>query len=235
VKIDSADGFVPPTELIQWQPCVRIVPSRFPPIDLFERVADPRDFELLMAVESITNARLRDEVGNLRLVPLEERVGGAGSTWIMAPFTHVSPFGGRFSTGDFGAFYAARSLRTAVEETKYHRGNFLRATNEPPIEIDMRVLHADLVAELHDVRGMRSSRPDLYHKTDYAASQRLAVRLRASGSWGIVYESVRDDGGECVAVLRPKALARCIQAQHLAYVWDGSTITRVYQKSMLLL
>ena len=227
--------FVPPTEPVEWRPCIRIVPSRFPPIDLFERIADPHDFESLIAVESLTNARLRDEVGNLRLVPPDDRVSGAGSSWIMAPFTHVSPFGGRFSTSDFGAFYAARTLKTAVEETRYHRGNFLRATNEPPIEIDMRVLQADLAAVLHDVRGVRDTHPELYHSTDYSASQSLAARLRAEGSWGIAYQSVRDDGGECAAVLRPRALSHCKQAQHLAYVWDGSSIARIYQKSMLLL
>lgn len=225
---------IPPLRHVGWISCVRIVPSRFPPIDLFERVADPRDYEAVFAVEALTNARLRYEIGELELVPPRDRVAGAGASWIMAPFTHISGPGGRFSTGEFGAYYTARSLRTALEETKYHRGVFLRATNEPAIEIDMRVLLADLDAELHDLRGLGPQYPEPYDLTNYSAPQALATRLRMSESWGIAYDSVRDEGGECVAVLRPKALSNCRQAQHLAYVWDGAKIAHVYQKTMIV-
>ena len=33
-----------------WHPCYRIIPSRFPPINLFERVADPKDLEVAFAL-----------------------------------------------------------------------------------------------------------------------------------------------------------------------------------------
>src|SRR5262245_41709121 len=87
-----------PRRRVSWSPCYRIVPSRFPPIDLFERVADPADYEAIYAVEALTNTRLRDETGRLELVPAGDRVSGAGASWIMAPFTHISAPGGRFST-----------------------------------------------------------------------------------------------------------------------------------------
>ena len=48
---------------VRWQPCFRVISSRFPPIDLFERVASPEDWEALYWLESLTNPRLRDEVG----------------------------------------------------------------------------------------------------------------------------------------------------------------------------
>ena len=32
-----------------WLPCWRIIPSRFPPIDLFERVTDPADLEAVLS------------------------------------------------------------------------------------------------------------------------------------------------------------------------------------------
>jgi hypothetical protein len=230
---DPRPAFEPPIRRVRWSPCYRIVPSRFPPIDLFERVADPADYDAVFAVEALTNARLRDQTGQLELVAPRDRVSGPGASWLMAPFTHVSAPGGRFSTPAFGAFYAARSLDTAIAETKYHRGRFLRATAEPPMEIDMRVLNVDLEADLHDVRGLGLEHPELYHLSDYSASQALAQRLREGGSWGVVYDSVRDPGGECVAVLRPRVLSNCRQAQHLAYLWDGSNISQVYQKTLL--
>ena len=202
------DDFVPPTRRLRWAPSVRIIPSRFPPIDLFERVADPADLESVLAVEALTNARLRDEVGDLPLVEAEDRVSGPGASFIMAPFTHVYGPGGRYSTKDFGAYYTARSLRTAVAETRYHRERFLRATNEAPIEIGMRVLYADLSATLHDVRGKQQQHAALYESERYDAPQRLAARLRANGSHGVVYDSVRDNGGQCAAVFRPRVLRK---------------------------
>ena len=200
---------------VHWPSCFRLIPSRFPPIQLFERVADPADLEEVFAIEALTNDRLRDEVGTLQLVAPEDRVTGSGAGYIMAAFTHVPPIGGRFTDGTYGAYYAGRDLETAIDETVYHRERFLRATAEAPIELDMRVLRARLDADLHELRGLQSSHPEIYHPDDYSASQALARRLRAPGSWGVVYDSVRRAGGECVAVFRPRALSRCQQAQHL--------------------
>ena len=38
------------TSAIRWQPCYRIVPSRFPPISLFEAVADPQDLDAVLVM-----------------------------------------------------------------------------------------------------------------------------------------------------------------------------------------
>ncbi len=232
-SVESGDLSVPPTREVVWRNSMRIIPSRFPPITLFERVADPRDLEAIYAVEAMTNARLRDQVGDLSRVPPDERVSGAGASWIMAPFTRPTIPGGRYSTRDFGAYYAARRLSTAIAETKYHRENFLRATNEAPLELDMRVLQAEVGATLFDVRDLRAECPELYGSEDYRAPQALASRLREGGGWGIAYGSVREAGGECVAIWRPRALSRCKPAQHLCYIWDGQSISRVYRKGVL--
>src|SRR5579872_4684057 len=70
------------TSHIAWRPCWRIVPSRFPPIDLFERIAEPGDWDALIALESLTNDRIRDEIGNIALVPPDERISGPGASVI---------------------------------------------------------------------------------------------------------------------------------------------------------
>src|SRR5258706_15162134 len=80
-----------PTAEIAWTGAVRIIRSRFPPIDLFEDIADPADWPLLISAEQKTNPRLMESVGNLDLVPPARRVGGAGASWLMAPFVPVSP------------------------------------------------------------------------------------------------------------------------------------------------
>jgi RES domain len=224
-----------PTSAVRWLPCYRIIPSRFPPINLFERVTDPADLETVLDIESMTNDRLRNEVGSLNLVPPEDRISGPGTSPIMAAFTHLPPYGSRFTDGSFGVFYAGRTLETAIAETKYHREAFLRATSEPRIELDMRVYAVDLDAVLHDIRGMRDTMLGIYDPSSYTASQALAIEIRNSGSSGFAYDSVRKPGGECVAIFKPRVLSNCRQERHLTYVWDGSSISIVYEKRDLSL
>lgn len=219
--------------MVSWRPCWRIVPSRFPPIQLFERVTDPADLEAVITVESMTNDRLRDEVGNLQLVPDDDRISGPGTSHIMAAFTHLNPAGSRFSDGTYGVYYAASALETAVSETIYHREQFMRATSEPQMELDMRVLLANLEQQLHDIRGMQTEHATVYSPDDYIAAQALGRNIRAQNAWGIVYDSVRHSGGECVSVFRPPALSNCRQERHLCYIWDGQRISRWYQKRSL--
>jgi hypothetical protein len=219
-----------PLRRVVWQPCWRIVPSRFPPIDLFERIADPADWDALIALESLTNDRIRDAVGNIALVPMTERISGPGASVIMAAFTHPNPDGSRFSDGSFGVFYAGADLPTAIAETKHHRARFMRATSQPRMELDMRVYAVDLDGSLHDIRGLQAALPLVYHPDEYSAGQALATRLRADGSSGIVYDSVRHAGGACAAVLRPRCLTNPRQERHLCYIWNGRTITMVYEK-----
>lgn len=219
-----------PISKIEWRPCFRIVPSRFPPIALFEAVADPADLEAVYQIEAMTNDRLREEVGDITLVPPEDRVSEPGSSPIMAAFTQLNPEGDRFTNGTYGVFYAGRTIDTAIAETRYHRTRFLQATSEPAQELDMRVYAVDLDAELHDIRTMRESHPAFYHSSSYGVSQDLALQLRENGSGGIVYRSVRDEDGECTAVFRPRLLSNCRQERHLCYVWDGKTISTIYEK-----
>jgi hypothetical protein len=224
----SASGPIP-VRRVQWQQAVRIIPSVLPPISIFERVASLDDLDAVDAIESMFNPRLRDAVGDLSLVPREDRVVGPGAGYIMAAFTHVSPEGSRFSNGTYGVFYAAQREATAIAETRYHRERFLRATNEARRELDMRVLGVTVNAPLHDLRNMRDIMPDIYHSDDYTAPQLLGGALRAGGSNGVVYESVRHEGGKCVGVFRPRLLSHCRDWKHLRYVWDGARISDVFE------
>src|SRR5690625_2335852 len=102
----------PPEKRIRWTRAYRIVPSRFPPVGVFDRIADPEDLDALFELESMTNPRLREEAGALALVPPDRRIGGPGATPVMAAFTHLNPEGSRFSDGSYGVFYAAHGVST---------------------------------------------------------------------------------------------------------------------------
>lgn len=222
------DEATPPHKRIRWSAAWRIVPSRFPPIGVFDRIADPADLDALYAIEALTDARLREELGALNQVPKERRISGPGSTPVMAAFTHGNPDGSRFSDGRRGVFYAGHRLATAIEETIYHRERFLRATAEPPLDLEMRCYRCAIDGRLHDVRG---GWPDVHLPDDYAPSQALARTLRAAGSNGLAFDSVRDAGGECVALFYPDLVTSCVQAQHLIYRWNGERIAAVLEIS----
>src|SRR6202166_2619358 len=118
---------------IQWQRAVRIIRSLYPPVDLFEDIADPADWPLLMSAEMKTNPRLMETIGNLALVPHSRRVSGPGASYLMAPFTHVSPDRpSRFSDGLYGVLYVAKTFETAVFETMHHHARFMAATAQAP-------------------------------------------------------------------------------------------------------
>jgi hypothetical protein len=214
---------------VRFVPCYRIVASRMPTIHLFERVADPADWDALYALESLTNPRIRDEIGELQLVPKSDRVSGINASIVMAPFTHLSPQGTRFTDGRFGAYYAAESVDTAISETRFHRENFLRATAQPAIELEMRCYVADVACVLHDIRRRRTELPEVYDPSSYVTSQTLGRGLRAAGSNGIAFDSVRREGGECVAIFRPRLVQNVRQGVHLRYAWDGTAISQVYE------
>jgi len=218
---------VTPVTRVRWSHAYRLINSRYPPIDVFEHIADPADWETLFRIEALTNPRLRDEWGEIALVSPEERVSGPGASWVMAAFTHIGrPT--RFSDGSYGVYYAARRLETAIRETAFHFGVFFANTREPRgTELELRVLVSQRVDQrFHDVRAGHA---ELHLPDDYRPSQAFGQSLRKSGSNGLVYRSVRHSGGTALAVFRPKAIPRPQQGAHLRYHFAGERIDRWFR------
>lgn len=201
----------------------RIIPSHFPPISLFENLLDPDELEAAYALESLTNARLQDEAGHILLVEKDDRVVGQGSTPIMAAFTHIG-ISSRFTAGDYGVYYAGLELETAVAESVFSRARFLAATDQYPQTITMRCYKCSVDAELVDARLNDA----VHHPDSFLAGQQLGQQLKQNNEYGVLYQSVRHTGGECVAILRPKALVPpAVQTAHFQFVWDGKNITDI--------
>jgi hypothetical protein len=219
---------------LAWTPAYRVIPTRFPAVNLFDRVASPEDFDALYALEALTNDRLRTETGDLDLVPREERRFGPGYGPIMAAFTHLNPQGSRFSDGTYGVFYCARSRETAIAETRYHSALFLAATNEPPLRQQMRLYTVAADGDVVDLRGDSALDPAVLSPDDYAAGQALGRAARAAGAPGIAYPSVRDTGGECLAALRTSIVRACHHAAYLEYNWNGHAIDMVFELNRIV-
>ncbi len=215
---------------LAWTKAYRIIASRYPPIDLFERLTpDPLVWEALIALEQRVNPRLRDELGEIALVPHEERVTGPGASWVMAAFTHVNPKGSRFSDGTYGVYYAAKALLTAVHETAHHFGRFAKDAGDTSRDEDMRVLASGVKGHLLDVAALSQRKRNEILKPDtYAASQDFARTVRNEGYDGVAYPSVRHKGGVCVAAFRPKAILSVKEDRRLRYHWDGKTVSRFF-------
>lgn len=208
------------------EPVYRVVLSRYPQISLFEHVASPRDADVLYAVESLTNLRLRDEGGDIRLVAPEDRVYGDGASWIMAAFTHppVDGRGGRFNR-DFGIYYCAGDESIAIAESSFHRARFLRESRIEETTQEMRIIRAQLgPVALHDVRHLAGDA--IYDPDDYGPAQQLGDALRNTRSYGVHYRSVRADG-ECFGVMRARALSDAIHWRYLRYHYAQGSIVEV--------
>jgi RES domain-containing protein len=206
------------------------VPTRYPAVSLFDRVAGADDFDALYALEAMSNERARDALGQVERVPPAQRVYGPGSGPIMAAFTHVNVLGSRFSDGRHGVFYAARDRATAVAETRHHHARFLAATAQGPVHLPMRLYSVAIDARLHDLRPPDAADAAVFDADDYAAARALGHRLHAAGSAGVVYPSVRHGGGECVGLFDPRGASACLHAAYLLYAWDGQGFSDVYQK-----
>jgi len=215
---------------VAWLPCHRLIASRFPTVGLYDQIAAPADLDVVFAIEALTNPRVRQELGQLSLVPPADRVAGPGATLIMAAFTHLNPLGSRFSDGSWGVFYAADSLDTAVAEVSHHRAVFLARTAEDAIDIDLRWIQADLMDKLHDMRGRGVAMPAVYDPVHYGASQEFGRTLRSQGSAGIAFDSVRRPSGQCAAIFKPKALSNARAVGHIGLHWDGRAISHWFEK-----
>jgi hypothetical protein len=217
---------LPPLHRVRWQHAFRIIPTRFPPIALFERIGDPAEWEVLAEIEALTNPRIRDEIGEVAIVPNDERIAGPGASWVMSAFAHPRP--SRFGDGTRGVYYCANRRPTAIAETCWHMERFYAASKEAPLMVDMRVLVGSVDDRLHDLRepGQRWRRcllPD-----DYGPSRAMAAKLRTVRSRGVVYPSVRDPGGQCVGAFTPRAVGRPAPANVLRYAWNGQRIDRIF-------
>ena len=168
----------------------------------------------LAELDGATNDRLIGEEGLLPGISVHELVYGVRYASIVnAAFTHKNPSGSRFNDGTRGAWYAGVERATSIAEVAYHRAQQLANIDWREEERAMYDDYlADFTTEFHDLRGPdrnATTRPfKKFLKPEpvpicYAESQQLARKLLASRSNGLIYPSVRNPGGTCVACFRP--------------------------------
>ena len=207
----------------------RLVNSKYPPIALFDEVADPDEFEALYELQARTNPRLLNEAGRLEFLPRNQiPFGIPGCSYAVAPFTHLNPAGSRFSDGSFGVLYLADKLATALAEVQHHQQ--LYWTQVEGLAFDRLLLRAlsckfDQTGML-DMTGISLDDP-IYDPHDYSAARVAGAKLKQTAAKGLKYNSVRSPGNICWGLLTPKPVHSIVQASHYEMIWDGRGISSV--------
>lgn len=137
----------------------------------------------------------------------------------------ASPFHkSRFNDGSYGIWYAGMSVGTAIAETVHHHQIFL-GKNQPGISAvsDFFILAGSVDRQLEDVNAVANAR----HPSNPAISRQLGADLRKQGSDGLVWDSVRHKGGECICLFKEKIVGALSKGELYSYHWDGSRIHTV--------
>lgn len=215
----------------------RLINSVYPPVGIFDDFGSIDDARAAIELESMTNDRLSGAQGRLNAIAERDwAVGAGGAHFAMAAFLHPSPGGGRFNSGALGAWYAALSIDTAIRETLHHHTRRLRASAAGfPNTIQMRELISKPKARLQDLTAEQDIHPDLYHDSDYTASQTFGETLRTGGADGILYNSLRHQGGTNLVIYRPKLLLPVVQGDHYEYTWDAGGTAGVRKMTNVVL
>ena len=220
-----------PTVDLEAQRAYRLVNTRYPTIPLFDDIADSYEFDALHALQSLTNPRIQNEIGNLNLVPRTEMPWGiSGCSYAVAPFTHVNPDGSRFSGGEYGVLYLADSMDTAMKEVCYHQQAYWM--NIDGLKYDRMVfqgLRSTFSATgLCDTLGLPANHP-IFDPDSYAASRALGASLKAGGCPGVQFRSARQSGATCWGLFTPRPVTEVIPTARYEFIWRDSKISEINQ------
>lgn len=215
-------------ERVAWTPSHRIIASEYAGENLFDRLTSATAYDrlrdeitALREIADLTSPHAQHEAGRIELVRPEDRLFGPGAGLVMASFAYPAR-ASRFSDGSAGTYYAARALETSVAETRYHEEITLRGSG--PCVTEKTVIHAELDADLLDIRAGHPCPPGVYDPDEYGAGQAFGAMVRRLGGYGVVYDSVRHAGGECAAIFRPPALSGARAVRTMQYYWDGTRV-----------
>jgi RES domain-containing protein len=210
----------------------RLIPSAYGEETVLSRLTtDSDELTTLFELEGATNERLQGEAGLLPGITVRELVFGLSYSHIVnAAFTHAKPFGSRFNGPERGAWYAGFSLETAGIEVAFHKSEELREINWQEQETFLYVdFLADFRGEFHDIRG-DSRFGECLDSDSYTASQKMARELLEKGSAGVIYPSVRHNGGTCLACFRPALVNNVRKGSQVSMEFENALATPLIRR-----
>jgi hypothetical protein len=217
---------IPPrTSLVRQNDTHRLIPSKYSEAgaSVLSHIADDAaQLRDIFDLENSTNERLLAENGLLPGIGIHELVFGVPYYRIVnAAFCHAHPLGSRFNGTDRGAWYAAFELETSQAEVAFHKAIELAEVQWFEEQVTFDDYLADFSADLHDIRD-DGQFADCLAPDSYLASQDLARQLLDAESLGVIYPSVRDAGGTCVACFRPTLVMNVRKGRTYRFSWQGN-------------
>jgi hypothetical protein len=202
----------------------RLIPSRFPPVDVYARLA-PALREAALDLENLTNPRLQAK----ELLTGEPAAVDANSprlqNWNHAPFAYRNPEGSYLLDAIHGAMELAGTVEAALAIAIRRREIFLGRTAEKPMDLDMRLLTTPVKGEFVDLRS------SLALDATEAVRRETGRKLFDDGEVGAVFHRFERPSDLFLAVFDAEPLGRTVQSTHYRFVWDGAAIARVYDFS----
>jgi hypothetical protein len=200
---------------IDWQSSYRLIPSRFPPVELYEPIASEDDWEALKRVEALTNPRLHNADSML----LPEDQGKIDQNWLVAPFAYPNSESSLYSDGSYGVCVVTEDLHSSLILAIKGREEFLSRTCEGSTRLIMRVIKVPVKARLTDLRQYRYDDP---------AVKSIIKEQRDANAHGVLLKGPKDNCGFAV-ILRPTAFVEpAVQAEHYCFIWNGERIHQLY-------
>lgn len=221
----------PPVTLVRQFDTHRLLPSRYLPggDSVLAAIADDHaHLQAIFELDAATNDRLLAENQRLPGIGPEELVFAVPHAAVVnAAFCHANPLGSRFNGPDRGAWYAGFDLETSQREVAFHKAVQLAEIDRLEDSVTYDDYLADFSATFHDLRRAHRAFRDCLDPDSYVASQRLAEDLLHDGALGVVYPSVRHEGGTCVASFRPALVMNVRKARTYRFTWSGTPVPKV--------
>lgn len=225
----SSSG-LPPLSLLRQLDTCRLLPSRFADQEdsvLTPLSSDQAHLNDLFDLDNATNRRLLGERGGMPGIGIDELVFGVPNFRIVnAAYTYPRPEGSRFNGGERGAWYCAFDIDTALAEIVFHKTVEYAEINYFEDSVRYQAFLADFSSQFHDLRNAPEF-AECLAPGSYIASQKLANRLLNDGSLGVIYPSVRRQGGVNLACFRPALVGNVRRGAAYQLSWSGSTEPRV--------
>lgn len=182
-------------------------------------------------LESATSARLAGQARGTAGISAGEFVFEIPhALFINASFAYAKPRQpNRFNGADRGAWYSAIETTTCLHEVAFHMTEFLEAAGDFNAVVEYAEMFASFAGEFVDLRGVAPP-PQCLHpnkEIGYPAGNALADAVRSRGLNGIVYPSVRHQGGTCIVALWPHVVQSVAQGDVYRLTWTGDRAPRV--------
>ncbi|NNU55578.1 RES family NAD+ phosphorylase [Rhizobium indigoferae] len=200
----------------------RLIPSKYPTIDIYEKFGSSEMQALAAKLETITNPRLaaksRITGGDISADSSSPKL----QHWNHAPFSYPMAEGTYFLPAPYSVLELASDERGALAKAILRREEFLSRTDEPVCGVDMRMITNKVSGSFVDLRG-------LPHETTQAARRMLGQRLYEDGVDGVIFKITDLSGSEFISIFNGDCLVdKGVQGAHYRFRWDGQRIGRIY-------